>query len=371
MSLLSPSCRVNTYAVLDQERHGRSGVRAILGAVSCLAAIWLAACWIDEPRGDAELYFARHNAEIYSDREPETVPQLLDFDVKMTILQEHRSFVNVLTEDGLEGWVSRDQVFDSTTRDRILELWKDCEHCGDQGKGRAWDTLNVHSEPYRWAPTLYQLAKDESFEVLDRTLVRRLPARADANSESTATAALPYSDYWFLVRLPKIEQCGWLLENMVYAGVPTEVAMVAGGQPIVAHFQLDRNLAFGHSSPARAWLLAQSSEDGQVFDFDVLRVLRWNSSQGRFAVVRRVSGLRGYLPIEPLDRVEAGGRVGTGFSILVERDGKLREKKYLYHEGLVLPADDRLPERSILGKIGETYKFRRAPPTQEADNGPP
>ncbi|MDE0104846.1 MAG: hypothetical protein OXN89_20915 [Bryobacterales bacterium] len=372
MSLISQSCRVNTHAVLDQERNGRSDVRAILGAVSCLAAIWLAACWMDEPRGDAELYFARHNAAIYSDREPETVPQLLDFDVKMTILQEHRSFVNVLTEDGLEGWVSREHLIDSETRDWNLKLTKKWEDFRDQGRGRAWDTLNVHSEPYRWAPTLYQLAKDQSFEVLDRTLVQRLPSWVDANEELAATAALPYSDYWFLVRVSEIERCGWLLENMVYADVPTEVAMVAGGQPIVAHSQLgsDRDVADGRS--ARAWLLAQSSEDGQVFDFDVLRVLRWNSSQGRFAVVRRVSGLRGYLPIETLDEVVAHGRGGIGFRVFVERDGKLREKTYLYHDGLVLPADDLPSTRGILGSIGESYKFRPfLTSASAADSGSP
>ena len=372
MPLLSQSFRVSTRATPDHEANGQSGARAVLCAVCCLAASWLTACVIDEPRGGAEPYFARHEAAIYSDREPETTPHLLQFELKMTILQEHRSFVNVLTEDGLEGWVSRDHLIDSTTRNRILKLKGECEDLPVQGKGMAWDTLNVHSEPYRWAPTLYQLAKDAPFEVLDRALVRRLPDWADANPESATRTVPPYFDYWFLVWLSEIERCGWLLENMVYAGVPTEVAMAAGGQPIVAHFQLGSTQGAADGSPARAWLLAQSSQDEQVFDFDVLRILRWNSSQGRFAVVRRVSGLRGYLPIETLDRVVARGRVGIGFRILVERDGNLREMTYLYHEGLVLPAHDVPSQRDIPGEIGESYRFRPfLTAATAADIGPP
>ena len=293
---------------------------------------------------------------MYPDLAPDSPPdRLLPFDTRVTVHREHRSFARVLTEDGHEGWVDRSQLLDSATRARLSGLERQFEAMPSQGKGRAWDTLNVHSEPYRWAPTFYQLAKDGPFEIVDRALVDRLPAAAArAGYVPQATEV----DYWYLVRLGDIGQTGWLLENMAYADVPLEVGMLGAGQAIVASFALGNELPA--NSAKAAWLLAQSSIPRQEHDFDVLRVLRRHPSRNRYVIARLESGLKGYLPIEFIDRVESRGRTGMGYRVLVERSGELRERTYMLADGRVRFLGEAPSERAVHGGLGKRYEFQPA-----------
>ena len=97
--------------------------------------------------------------------------------------------------------------------------------------------------------------------------------------------------------------------------MPLEVAALAQGLEIVAHFQIGSTETEDGSQRLfkPTWLWFQSSGRGDIHDFDVMRVYQWDTRRRRYVVIRQVSGIEGYLPVEILP----GSR--TGFRILVDR----------------------------------------------------
>ncbi len=284
---------------------------------------------------ERKILFSRNGVEMYAGLEPDAaVAGVLEFDTPVTVLDTHRSFVLIRTPDQLEGWAPRDLLLDAELRDRLRSLTRRSQRLPSQGRAHAKDTLNVHLEPYRWSPTFYQLAQDEGFELLDRALVERLPA-------SAATATVPPAptglDHWHLVRVPGIGEAGWLLGNMVYPGLPLEVAMLADGRPTVAYFQIGavEDESLGESKPT--WLWAQATPGDAPSDFDRIQVMQWDGRRNRYLVIRRHSDLVGYLPIEiqPDFRSERG--VGTWFRFFHEKAGRLYTRAYLYVGRRVYP----------------------------------
>lgn len=293
---------------------------------------------------EREILFSRSGVEVYAGLEPDAaVVGVLDFDTPVTVLDTHRSFVLFRTPDELQGWAPRDLLLDSTLRDQLRSLTRRSQRLSSQGRAHAKDTLNVHLEPYRWSPAFYQLAQGEGFELLDRMLVERLPA-------SAATAAVPPAptglDHWHLVRVPGIGEVGWLLGNMVYPGLPLEVAMLAKGHLTVAYFRIGtvEHERLGESKPT--WLWAQATPGDALHDFDRIEVVQWDSRRDRYTVIRRHAGLAGYLPIEiqPDFRSERG--MGTWFRFLHEKAGRLHTRAYLYVGRRVYPLGEE-PVRGV------------------------
>lgn len=297
--------------------------------LAALAAASLGACADQAPLPPVEeLYYARNEVPLLSGLERAApVQALLDFDTEARVLATHRSYVLIRTADQQEGWVRRSLLLDAAARRHLRTLTRQSLSVPSQGQAHARDTLNVHVEPYRWAPTFYQLDKDEAFELLDRMLVDRLPAAAAAAGVVPASLSV---DHWYLVRVPGIQQAGWLLENMIYAGIPLEVAMLAQGKPIIAYVPLGsvQDESLGESKTT--WLWFQATEEDQIHDFDRLMVFQWDPRRDRYIVIREHTGLIGYLPVETLPDLETRHGVGTGFRILLDKDGQLHTRTYAY-----------------------------------------
>ncbi len=291
-----------------------------------IAAMLLAGCSAPGEESVADIRYTRNRVELYAGLEPDApVLSELEFDTEITVLETHRSFVRGRTVAGMQGWVESRLLLVGSLRRELQLLTQRSATLPNQGFARAVDTLNVHTEPYRWAPTFYQLAKDERFEILDRMLVDRLPAAA---AHSPADYPPTGEDYWYLVRIPGHDVVGWLLANMVYPDIPIDVAVLAGGRSIVAHFLVEPEDGQSADPVDPVWIWFQSSGRGQIHDFDILRVIRWHSKRERYIVIRQTSDLKGYLPVRKLPRFSSDGEVGTGFRFVDEADGQLRQRTY-------------------------------------------
>ena len=343
----------------------RSRVRILQRTVvAVLAAGVLAGCGNESPTlTEAETFYSRNRVELYTGLEPDApVVAVLDFDTRATILETHRSFVRVRTVAGQEGWTPRTLLLDSDLRRALRELTNQTTTLPGQGLYRAHDTLNVHTQPYRWAPTFYQLEKDESFEMLDRMLVDRLPARAATATTPPAPTGL---DHWYLVRLPKLGQTGWLIANMAYADIPLEVAMLAQGRPIVAYFPIGSVADEDTGEAKTTWLWFQSGGREQVHDFERMIVLRWDSRRDRYVVIRQNSNLTGYLPVEVIPNFESERGVGVGVRILLEKNGQMHSRSHVYTANRVY----QLEEKPVIGALphvppggfGARYQFSPVP----------
>ena len=343
--------------------NGRITIPRIATAGALAAAVCLSCGCQSEPPPPVEYHYTRNETELYTGLEPDApTAAVLDFDTQVVVLDTHRSFVNVRTSDQLAGWLPKSMLLDEAMRQELRSLSAATAALPSQGVSRARDTLNVHLQPYRWSTTFYQLKKDEGFEILDRMLVDRMPAAA-------ATAQTPPEptgeDYWYLVRVPRIGQAGWLIANMAYADLPLEVAMLAGGHTIVGYFAIgtvdDETLAETKTD----WLWLQSTERGQTHDFDLLKVLRWDTRRNRYLIIRQNSNLKGYLPVEIMPGLEARRGGGLGFRILLERAGALRERTHLYMNRRVYQVDDEpvagVPRYAPPGGFGPRYEFKPPP----------
>lgn len=297
-------------------------------ACLALAIAMLGACAPDPGPAGPELRFTRNDSQLYAGLEHDApVVALLPFDTSVAVLETYRSFVRVRTSGDLEGWLPSAMLLDQSERRDLTRLKTLASGVPGQGAFRSRDTLNVHIEPYRWAPTFYQLGKDEGFEMVDRMVVDRFPfGFADSATEVEPTG----EDYWYLVRIPAVREVGWLLANMAYADVPLEVAALAQGRAIIAHFQIGStdDESLGQSKPT--WLWFQSSDAGQTHDFDRMRVFQWDSRRDRYVVIRQVSEVVGYLPVEILPALQTARGTGIGFRFLLERNGEIHERTYAY-----------------------------------------
>ena len=339
----------------------RPGTRMLLSAiVAFVSALSLASCGGgSQELAEDDTYYSRNRVELYSGLEPNApAVSVLDFDTRARILETHRSFVRLRTVDGREGWAPRAMLLDSSLRRGLRALTSETAGLPGQGLYRSRDTLNVHTQPYRWAPTFYQLEEDEGVEMLDRMLVDRLPAAA-------ATARTPPQptglDYWYLVRVPDVGATGWLIANMAYADIPLEVAMLAQGRSIVAFFPIGSVTDEISGEAKTTWLWFQSSRGAQVHDFDRMAVLRWDARRNRYIVIRQYSNLTGYLPVEVKPNVNSERGPGVGVKVLVDEDGQMRSRNYIYTANQLYRVEERAvagaPPYVPPGGFGSRYVF--------------
>ena len=307
--------------------------------------------------------YTRNRVELLAGLEPEApVRKMLDFDTEVRILETYRSYVRVRTTDALEGWVHRPLLLDYSLRRQLRRLASQAAPLPSQGTYQARDTLNVHVEPYRWSPTFYQLTKDEEFEMLDRMLVDRLPAAAATARILPKPTGL---DHWYLVRVPRVEQSGWLIGNMAYSAIPLEIAQLAQGHAITAYFAIGETEDESLGVTKTTWLWVQAAAAYETLDFDRLLVFQWDSRRDRYVIIRQDTRLTGYLPIEILPDFESERGTGTGFRILLKKDGQLHERTYLYAKRRVYRLSEE-PARSVPsfeppGGFGERYEKVNAP----------
>jgi hypothetical protein len=245
---------------------------------------------------------------------------------RVEIIGRRRSFVRVRHENGLEGWAKSTELISPEVRGRLLQVGEQTRHDPPQGEVRALRTLNVHLEPHRWSPSVYQLEPDEGAQLLRHSTVTRLP---DPNRDDQGSSEGSEQDDWYLVRL-ETGRAGWVLATGVYSGIPEEVAQYAERRRIISYFALGETYdsKLGQAQPT--WLWTQSSQSNQPFDFDLLRVFVWSRQRQAYQTIQIERGLRGYLPVTVQAHVREGRHSGPGFSIVVEnRQGRLVKRNYV------------------------------------------
>ncbi len=283
---------------------------------------WLAlfSCWVvglgctarTEPPAVEEAYVARSSVALLEDLHPaSSIVAQLEMGDRVQILGRRRSFVRVRADDGSEGWAKSTELIVPEVRDLVMQVREQTIHDPSQGEVRALQTLNVHLEPYRWSPTIYQLSPDEGAELLRHRTVDRLPEKPE---EGKTPPPATEQDDWYLLRL-ETGRAGWVLASGLYSAIPEEVAQYAERRRIVAYFPLASEMSVEAN---KTWLWTQSSADNQLYDFDLLRVFLWSRQRQAYQTIKIERGLRGYLPVVVHQRVEADRSEGPGFSVVVE-----------------------------------------------------
>jgi hypothetical protein len=178
--------------------------------------------------------------------------------------------------------------------------------------------LNVHVEPQRSSPTIYQLKEEETVDLLSRRVVERT-AGAPAGPPSQEKGR-QYDD-WCLVRT-MTGSAGWVLARVIDAGIPDEAAQYAEGRRITSYFALGE-VADG-TQVKKIWLWTTIERGLEPHDFDSFRVFNWGRRRHRYETAAIERNLKGFFPVAVTPKVETRFGAGPGFSIVVEKKDRRR-----------------------------------------------
>lgn len=313
---------------------------------------------------------------------------------RVELLGRRRSFYRVRTQRGREGWVDGRQLLSAQEMEGLRRLAQRAGEAPSQGAATVLDPLNVHTAPFRQAPSFRQIRPGEPVQVIAYERAPRRPyspapllsqatagkngapaprkkqkaqaeplmkppvprppdnwlelsrtSRAEEKAPEPAPPPLP-ADEWALVRC-KDGSAGWVLARMLYMAIPDDVAQYAERARIAAYFQIGSVRTKSGEKPV--WLWAAQSQRNAPHDFDSLRIFVWNTKRGRWETVFTERGLKGRLPVE----LRQGAAGVAGFDAVVEeKDGRTVKRRYDLQSGTyrarVTAREEAQPRRSWL-----------------------
>ena len=260
---------------------------------------------------------------------------------RVEVLDREKRFAKVRTGTGIEGWIEQRFLVDEKTFDALQKLTADNLNDPVQAPGVMRNDTNLHVTPGRDTEHLYQLASGAKVAILKRETAEKQLASASppkaAKSGSKAPAGPALEDWW-LVRDTQ-GRVGWVLARMVDVDVPLEIAQYAEGQRFVAFFPLnevqDNDQGVLKQIPQYLCLLTEP-HDGELYDFDQVRVFTWNARRHRYETAYREHGLNGALPVTVTkENFDKEGTLPV-FILRVKDDaGSVSERKYKLNTPIV------------------------------------
>jgi SH3-like domain-containing protein len=281
---------------------------------------------------------------------------------RVQVLERKRRFLRVRTDAGAEGWIEQRFVAGQDVYDALQQLARANAGLPAESTATARAALNMHVEPSRVSPAIYQLKEGDKMVVLKRAVTEKgapatpalqksdeaarqdeelneqeeeaVEAAKGKKQEAPAAPAAPLEDWW-LVR-DTAGRYGWVLGRMIDIDVPLDVAQYAEGQRIIAGLVLDkvRDEAGGKDVPEYLVLLTDD-RDGLPYDYNQVRVFSWNRRRGRYETAYR-DRLQGFLPVTV--GKEDLGKEGTlpTFTIRGKDDqGNIVSRKYQFNTPMV------------------------------------
>jgi len=337
---------------------------------------------------DAELgYVGPFELELWADLEPDpAVITNLHFGDLVHIIGRRRRFAQVITEQGLEGWVDGWVLLTPQEMERIHQLAERAAELPSQGAATVYDPWNVHTAARRMAPSFFQITPGVMVDVVSRRVEPRETYEPPAAPElmlSKPSYAVPPerpeypggADAWSLVRLPD-GRAGWSISQMLVMAIPDEVAQYSEGAQITSYFPLGEVNDGGVRK--QHWLWTTLSSRLAPYDFDGFRVFVWSTSRHRYETAYRERNVVGYYPVEayPSDASTLRDPKAPSFSLIVRgEDGSLYRRSYSfsgYRVSMISeapwhpppqepipptePLDTNEPEGGLLNWIGSTIR---------------
>jgi len=273
-----------------------------------------------------EAYAAREDVGLREELKPNApVVATLALGERVEVVERRRRFVRVRTGAGVSGWTRDSRLATRELRRKMDQIGQQTRSEPSQGTYRALYRLNIHLEPYRWSPTIYQLEEDEEAELLRHQLVDRLPRPPEDGKPPPSPTGL---DDWYLVRAPNGE-AGWALTTGLYSAVPDEVKQYAERKRITSFFALGAVEDGRQAQPKTTWFWTQIDRPKQTYDFSLIRVFMWSRGRQAYGTIKLERGLTGYLPVRMHKQLETERGTGPGFTITVEKKGERLDRTYV------------------------------------------
>jgi hypothetical protein len=329
--------------------------RKLLVAVPLLMIVALVA-WMFRPKRESfgEAYVSDQNVTLWSSvaqvREQRDV---LHYGEHVDVVSRRNENVRVRTASGADGWVDGRTLMEPLLWQRSAKLLADVRALPVQARGRTKAQTNLHVEPGRNKPRLYQFGRGVPVEIVGRAvadwvqvadekepfgepqetkkedwlLVRgvatRPPGEVAAQASAPTTTTQPGDQ--------TVPIAGWVIARFVELDIPGAVreGMASANVRPLAWFELNR--VSDPSGDKPQYLVAGTrGPEGQECDFTNLRVYTWNSRRTRYETAFIENDLCGQMPV----RMGKGpsGEPEFRFSLM---DGNKEERVYRLKQTMV------------------------------------
>jgi len=85
---------------------------------------------------------------------------------RLSVLATRRRFIKVRTKDDKEGWVDGYALLTTQQMDDLRMLAERAQQLPSQGMARAYDLLNMHTDPSRQSPSFYQIPEKGQVDII-------------------------------------------------------------------------------------------------------------------------------------------------------------------------------------------------------------
>ena len=326
------------------DRRFDSAFLAVVLAVLCT----FSGCEAKPEAPSAEIAFvARKALPIRAELAPRspTIAQI-EIGTPVEIVGRKRRSVCIRTAAGIAGWTHESELISAETKGLLGRVRKLAAEEPSQGGMRAFDILNVHLEPHRDSPTIYQLAENEEVELLRHV-------RMDSPNGGTES--------WLLVRLDSGD-AGWALGSRLYQGIPIEIAQYAEGRRITSYFALGEVFDPSIGEAKTTWLWTQIGKGVEDADFDRIRVFKWSKSRSVYQTIKLERGLKGRLPVV-IKQPDNPAKEDYSFIIQVQQNGVWVERTYRIEGQRVVTVGEQpaRPPRDLLSPIRVRPRVEQEP----------
>lgn len=351
--------------------------RKLLIAVPLLCLVAITA-WMFRPRRESqgEAFVSEKVAPMLSSiAQVRQQVGMLHYGERVEVISKRNEYVKVRTTAGAVGWVDGHQLMDTALWHRSIKLLEQVKDMSVQARGRTKKYTNLHLEPGRTEPRLYQFARNVPVEIVGRGVADWVQTSDERESGNEPEETK--KEDWFLVRGvatrppgesargtettttepgdQSVPVAGWVVARFVELDLPDPVREGAASANIrpLAWFELNRVPDPSGDKPQYLVAAARGPE-GQTCDFTTLRVYTWNGRRSRYETAFIENKLCGQLPI----RVGKGskGEPEFRFHILT---GNKEERVYRLMQTVV----------RRVREPGETSGKRLAPKTAKPKTG--
>jgi hypothetical protein len=329
--------------------------RKLLIAVPLLCLVTLAA-WMFRPKHEklGEAFVSERSVTLWSGVAQVRAPvSMLHYGDRVDVVSRRNDNVKVRTAAGTVGWVDGRNLMDPALWQRSAKLLAQVRSMPVQARGRTKAATNLHVQPGRTEPRLYQFTRGVPVEILGRTVADRVQStdEKDSSNEPEETK----KEDWFLVRglatRPPGETAaraadtntttqpgdqtvpisGWVIARFIELDLPEAVregAASANLRPL-AWFELNRVSDPSGDKP-QYLVAAARGQEGQSCDFTALRVYTWYAKKSRYETAFIENNLCGQMPV----RVGKGPKSEPEFRFRV-MDGNKEERVYRLNQTVV------------------------------------
>lgn len=286
----------------------------ILAVVAVAGGVW----WTRRRPADyPEAYVADRSATLWNAtaqvrRQVATV----GYGEKVSVLGRAGDLSQVRTSGGSQGWIDSRLLMAPALWSQVGQLVSEARDMPVQAKGHTKTISNVHVEPGRDSPRIFQFGRNVPVLVLRRQVAA---ASSSGNEEarggeepSSASGERSDLEDWSLVLYspakqgtgaqadsgPAIPIAGWLLSRFVELEPPPPLGDYVGaaGRRVIGWEQLDRVPDASGDKPQYVVAAAKGGE-GQPCDFTSIRVYTWGPQRMQYETSFADNNVCGRLPV--------------------------------------------------------------------------